>query len=298
MPSNPMQKKVRNSFLLGILTMLLIAILIGAIVFFLVIQPKQKKEEEEKKQIVTVYRLKSGENVRKDDEILINMLETTEVTVDNLNTDFLVPPLPQAYRSKIDLTEGTILTQSMVYEPEEIDPSERYMEYNIMTMPTSLQIGDVVDVRVRLTNAQDFIILSQKEVKQIIGQTIGFYVTEEEILILNSAIVETYIMPGAEIYLSVYTSPFNQKEATGTYMPTNEVIALINMDPNIVQTAKEKLVALYSLAGVQDARVQINEAKNKYEEDIKTNVETGMQQQIQAARQARENYLSGLSEED
>lgn len=295
MPANPMQKKVRNSYLLGILTMLLIAILIGAIVYFLVIQPKQKKEEEEQKQIVTVYRLRPGENVRKDDEILISMLETTEVTVDTLNTDFLVPPLLTSYRSKIDMTEGTILTHSMVYQPEEVDPSERYMEYNVMTMPTSLQIGDIVDIRVRLSNAQDFIVLSQKEVKQIVGQTIGFYVTEEEILILNSAIVETYIMPGSELYFAVYTSPDNQVEATGTYMPTNEVIALINMDPNIVQTAKEKLVTLYSQAGVQDARVQINDAKNKYEDEEKqANVETGMQQQIQAARQARENYLSEI----
>ena len=39
MVANPMQRKVRNSFLLGILVMLIITILIGAIVFLLVIKP-------------------------------------------------------------------------------------------------------------------------------------------------------------------------------------------------------------------------------------------------------------------
>ena len=50
MPSNPMQRKVRNSFLLGVLVMLLIAALIGAAIYLLVIKPKVDKEKEEASQ--------------------------------------------------------------------------------------------------------------------------------------------------------------------------------------------------------------------------------------------------------
>ena len=57
MATNPMQRKARNSFLLGMLVMLLIA---GVIIAFLFIQlmNKTKKEQEELKLSTNVYVLK------------------------------------------------------------------------------------------------------------------------------------------------------------------------------------------------------------------------------------------------
>ncbi len=54
MATNPMQRKARNSFLLGMLVMLLIA---GVIIAFLFIQlmNKTKKEQEELKLSTNVY---------------------------------------------------------------------------------------------------------------------------------------------------------------------------------------------------------------------------------------------------
>ena len=54
MATNPMQRKARNSFLLGMFVTLLIA---GVIIAFLFIQLKQKtdKENEEKKASVQAY---------------------------------------------------------------------------------------------------------------------------------------------------------------------------------------------------------------------------------------------------
>ena len=58
MPSNPMQRKVRNSFIAGIFVMLLIVLIVGAAVFFLIVKPKMDKAKEEEQQIAYVYRLK------------------------------------------------------------------------------------------------------------------------------------------------------------------------------------------------------------------------------------------------
>ena len=51
MPSNPMQRKVRNSFILGVSVMLGITILIGVIAFFLVIKPKMDAAQKEAERI-------------------------------------------------------------------------------------------------------------------------------------------------------------------------------------------------------------------------------------------------------
>ena len=54
MATNPMQRKARNSFLLGMLLMLIIA---GVIIAFLAMQliNKMKEENQEKLEMVSVY---------------------------------------------------------------------------------------------------------------------------------------------------------------------------------------------------------------------------------------------------
>ena len=294
MTANPMQRKVRNSFLLGVLIMLVIAIAAGTAIYFLVIQPKLEEEkEEDNKPVAKVYRLKAGMDVVSGEEITADMLEITEIPVSTTATDFVTSPI-FGYKSKIALTGGTVLTYSMLYE-EELDDTLRYVEYNMITMPVTVNVGDYIDIRLRLSNGQDLIVISKADIKNIIGQTVGLTLTEEEILILNSAIVESYIMTGSELYMASYVEPGMQTAAVNTYVPTDEVINLINVNENIVTIAKEKLASQYMSIG-SEVRGKINNTKSQYAEDAKSNVENGMQQQIQAARAARESYLSELEE--
>ena len=308
MSANPMQRKVRNSFLLGILVSLLIAILVVTVLFFVLIKPKLDKEREIEEQLyVYAYRLKPGINVKSGEEITSGMVESVEIPVETTITDFIPSKMQlpdgtltdmvftDGYKSKIELTEGTILTYNMLFEEEQTPNSLRYIEYNMITMPTMLNIGDYVDVRLRLPNGQDLVVTSKKEVMNLYGQTVGFNLKEEEILILNSAIVEAYIMMGsAELYLATYVEPGIQEAAIYTYMPTNEVITLINMDENIVSTARNSLAALYSKQGVADVRGQINSSTGQFYEDSKENIQEGIKAQIEAAKKAREDYLSEL----
>ncbi len=49
----------------------------------------------------------------------------------------------------------------MSTEDEDIENSLRYMEYNMITMPTTLEEGDYIDIRLRLPNSQDLIVISK-----------------------------------------------------------------------------------------------------------------------------------------
>lgn len=306
MPSNPMQRKVRNSFLLGVLVMLVIAILIGAIVYLVVIKPKADKEKADTTQYDYVYRLKSGKSVNSGEEITGSMVEAVEIPVTTNNTDFIRAKrtdqtgklvdvaFTSGYKSKVALKEGTILTKSMLMstEDEDIENSLRYMEYNMITMPTTLEEGDYIDIRLRLPNSQDLIVISKKSIVSIYNQTVGFNLTEDEILLLNSAIVESYKMTSSELYLAKYVEPGMQEKSVYTYSPSEEVVNLIQSNPNIVATARESIANKYLNSG--NIRNPINSALSQYAEDAKFNVESGMQQQITNAKQARESYLSGL----
>ena len=307
MVANPMQRKVRNSFLLGILVMLIITILIGAIIFIAVIKPIMD-ENDDYQLCVNVYRLKAGIYVKSGEEITSDMVESVEIPVQTETTDFIPSKMKSStgelrdisfdngYKSKLDLAGGTILTYSMLYEGDETPNSLRYVEYNMITMPTILDMGSYIDIRLRLPNGQDLIVVSKKEIVNLYDQTIGLNLTEEEILILNSAIVEAYIMKGsAELYMTTYVEPGLQEAAIYTYMPTNEVITLINMDENIVTAARTELATLYSKQGVVDIRGQLNNSTSQYGAEAKYNIEAGVQQQIEAAKQAREDYLSELN---
>ena len=306
MPSNPIQRKVRNSFLLGVLVMLVIAILIGAIVYLVVIKPKADKEKADATQYDYVYRLKSGKSVNSGEEITGSMVEAVEIPVTTNNTDFIRAKrtdqtgklvdvaFTSGYKSKVALKEGTILTKSMLMstEDEDIENSLRYMEYNMITMPTTLEEGDYIDIRLRLPNSQDLIVISKKSIVSIYNQTVGFNLTEDEILLLNSAIVESYKMTSSELYLAKYVEPGMQEKSVYTYSPSEEVVNLIQSNPNIVATARESIANKYLNSG--NIRNPINSALSQYAEDAKFNVESGMQQQITNAKQARESYLSGL----
>ncbi len=306
MPSNPMQRKVRNSFLLGVLVMLVIAILIGAIVYLVVIKPKADKEKADATQYDYVYRLKSGKSVNSGEEITGSMVEAVEIPVTTNNTDFIRAKrtdqtgklvdvaFTSGYKSKVALKEGTILTKSMLMstEDEDIENSLRYMEYNMITMPTTLEEGDYIDIRLRLPNSQDLIVISKKSIVSIYNQTVGFNLTEDEILLLNSAIVESYKMTSSELYLAKYVEPGMQEKSVYTYSPSEEVVNLIQSNPNIVATARESIANKYLNSG--NIRNPINSALSQYAEDAKFNVESEMQQQITNAKQARESYLSGL----
>jgi len=310
MPSNPMQRKARNAFLLGLLVMLLIILVGGAVAFFLVIDPKLKEEKKEKEQIYAIaYRIKENKEVKSGEEISENVLEKVEIPVasEKVKTDFVkISDLTREfqdedgefytenkYKSKVNLKEGTILTYSMLYEKEKMQDSLRYVEYNMITMPTTLDIGNYIDIRLRLPNAQDLIVITKKEIVNIYDTTVGLYLTEEEIVLLNSAIVEAYIMTSSELYMATYVEPGMQGQAIYTYSPTAEVVALIQSNQNIVFEAREAIVNRYNGSGA--VRNPINNSLGQYAEEAKGNVEQGMQEQIEAARKAREDYLSELN---
>lgn len=310
MAMNPMQRKANNSFLLGILITLLIT---GLIIAFLIYQISNLNSQIEEENALKVYAyvvtdtIMSGETI---DDSKIEYVETTLGGVDTsdivttLNTGTATDPTTgleetvYTQKAKVDLSPGTVLTNSLLYEDEALTSDVRNQEYNVITIPSQLKTGNYIDVRLRTPDGRDLIVVSHKQVTipQIEGvdstNCIWINLSEEEILMMSCAIVESYEMNGAMLYATRYVEPGIQEAAIPTYEPNEETITLIDNDPNIVQEAKNELITRYN-ANSDTIRPGIQNATNN--EDAEDNVVDKTQDEISNLQEEREAYIDSLS---
>lgn len=356
MATNPMQRKARNSFLLGMLITLVIA---GAIIALLFIQLKnyKEKEQEEKANSVKVWVL--GQDVISGQVITNDMLtqqvinknvvptnafgnidvlnnysledkEGNEIVTEyknNNSTMYLVKDntkyeLKQEDATgsyyieknrekeyvelatvpviaKVDMNKNTVLTTEMVSKSNEKTTDDlRKVEYNVLTLPSQLQTGEYIDVRLALPSGQDYIVVSKKQVEipQVSGvdvaDTIWLKLTEDEIITMNNAIVDSARALGSVLKVTIYTEAGIQEAATPTYVPSREVAQLIQNNPNIVQESKNILINRYS--NNSDTRNNaLNSAINTGDEG-EENLKTKVEESITNSKENRQKYLQSL----
>ena len=165
----------------------------------------------------------------------------------------------------------------------------------MVILPSQLEKGETVDIRLRLPSGEDYIVLSKKYVKQTDSETIWIDVSEEEILTMSNAVVEAYRMEGSLLYATTYIDAGLQNAATPTYIVSQEVISLMNSNPNITVTAMNALSQRYTEAA-RNQRNVINNALNGYADEGLQNIETKIEEEIEKQKTARQQYVDGLSE--
>ncbi len=298
MTTNPMQRKANNYLLIGVLVTLLITGTIIAILFLQLnkLNTQIKEQEANMKKVYVVSKdIKSGESVSVSD---LKSISVTKDAVPSNSVD--ITTLTEETIAKIELKSGMILTSNMIDEVSSQTTDDlRIQEYNTVELPTQIENGDYIDIRLRLPNGTDYIVVSKKkvEIPTINGvdslNTIRINVAEQEILLMSNAIVESYLVPGSKLYVTTYTEPGMQGTATPTYLPSSEVVTLMNADPNIVAVAKNELFTRYnSTSGV--IRGNIVNSINAHAAEGQANVESGVQDEITKAREQRQSYLEAL----
>lgn len=318
MAKNPMQKKAQNSFLLGMLITLLIT---GIIIALLVLQLTKmtKEQNEEQANLKTVYvvsqDIASGESVTTD-KLRTQIVDGTTVPSNALTLDALEEKT-NIYDeegklvkkvdviSKIDLKQGTIITLDMITESSELAADLRKQEYNMIMLPSQLESGQYIDIRLRLPNGMDYIVVSHKQVTipEIGGapsiSTISLNVSETEILTLSCAIVECYKIEGSILYANKYVEPGLQTAATVTYIPNDDTITLISKDPNCIINAANAIIERYNNSAIKNSvRNPINSGLNENADLATENAVTNMEEELQKAQEEREKYLESLGMSD
>ena len=293
MAVNPMQRKARQSFLLGMLLMLVIAAIVVGILFMQIMNMKEAENQTAaaSKQVYALRSdIKSGQPITTADlvaQTVVTNLSTSEIATGADLTENTV--------AKIDLGQGTILTQSMIVESDEtVQDSLRVQELNMLTLPADLETNDYIDIRLVFPNGQDYIVVSKKRVIQSTETTVFVKLSEEEILTMSNAIVESYITEGSLLYATKYVDPGIQNASAPTYTVSKEVLDLIDTNPNVTVDAKNALYARY----VGENRNQINNVISPNMDDYTANVQEKFDEQIKTAQEERNRYIETLGGTD
>lgn len=313
---NPLEKKARSSFIKG----LLIAGLIGIIVIvILTVQIFKMRGEEnqriasQKNVVIIKQDIKSGEEITSD--MLLTVKANSEVASTGAMTMADFSTLSTAtddagntanlrVLAKIDISAKTVITEDMLSTEETAVSNDlRQQEYNMIVLPSTLADGDTIDIRLRLPNGADYIVLSKKKVKladlngAVSATTILINVTEDQILTMSAAIVDAYKILGSKLYATKYTDPGLQAVATATYIPSNDTINLIDKDPNIVTTARNALITRYN-ENYSTYRTGIQSTINSIESSTQqSRVESGTSSETATQQSERKTYLDSLAGE-
>ena len=360
MATNPMQRKARNSFLLGMLVMLLISGVI-IVLLFMLLSNKIKKEQEELKASVKAYVLNqdvsSGQVITTDmltlqtvNKKLVPSNATSDISLienyaledkegneiytkydkdnnaklyikkdnreyevhkeDETDNYYIMKNNNKEYLelnsvpliAKVTMKKNTLLTTELLSKSDNVVQDDvRKQEYNMVVLPMDLATGDYIDIRVMFPNGQDFIVVSKKEVEiPIIGDidsedTIWINLSEDEILHMSCAIVDSAQVTGAKIYATKYTEAGMQNAATPTYPVNESTSKLLQSDPNIVQKAMDKILARYNNGNSAELRNNyINSAINSQGTQAQSNLETNMEESITNSKNSRKEYLDSL----
>lgn len=314
MAKNPMQRKAQNSFLLGMLITLLIT---GIIIALLILQLTKLTKEQKKAEVnvKTVYvvadDIKSGDAITEDKIVtkqvdgttvpqnaltLTELEEKTNVLDENGNLIKKIEVI-----AKINLLQGTVITTDMIAEKGELAADLRKQEYNMFVIPSQLTTGQYVDVRLRLPNGKDYIVVSHKRITipdyegTLSVNTVSLDLSEVEILTLSCAIVESYKISGSLLYVNQYIEPGLQTAATTTYIPDDDTINLIHRDPNCVEEARQELFKRNNDAANKGAvRNPINSGLNENSEQATDNAVNALKEELQRAQEERQKYLESL----
>ena len=351
MATNPMQRKARNSFLLGMLLMLIIC---GLVIAFLFLQLKNYQDKE--KAVIKVKIAVLSEDVKAGQIITSDMLTKKDIdktlipenaigdstTLENYslqdkegnevsskmedgeNTLYLTKNNTEYKLQKDDsgsyyiernnnkeyvqlnnvpvvakvfMKKNTVLTRDTISKGNNTTSDDvRKQEYNVIVLPTQIQTGDYVDIRLSMPNGQDYIVVSKKSIELPVidgvdsESTIWLNLSEDEILSMNSAIVDAAKIQGTKLYATTYTEPGIQNAATPTYTTSKEVLKQIADDPNIVEKAKNELANRYN----QSMRETIDNAIQSDADKNEGSLATKIQESITKTQEERKKYLDAL----
>lgn len=161
-------------------------------------------------------------DVVQGETITPDMLQTTTIHINTVpsgaytSTGAVVGQI-----AKYNIVRNSAAVASMVSD-KIISQDMRIQEINAVKLPTDLMVNDFIDIRLMYPSGVEYIVLAQKQVTKIVGNTIWMDMTEEDTLILNSAIVDSYLTDGTKLYAVRYTDPTTQIKLDGEEQAMNQ----------------------------------------------------------------------------
>ena len=139
---------------------------------------------------------------------------------------------------KVPLVNGVPLTKSLFMD-EIISDDVRDVDLVLSRRTVGLAVGDYIDINITMPYGDDYIVIPKKRIYAVNESSVKVYLTREQWHTYQGALVDYYLNMsyGATIYAQKYVEPGLQAEATPYYAVPDNVLAVIQKDPNVVDAA-------------------------------------------------------------
>ena len=109
----------------------------------------------------------------------------------------------------------TIISDALfLQDSDNLSVDLRSREFNMISLPSTLVEGDYIDIRILYPPGEDYLVVAGKEVvgtgANADSNSIFLELDEEEIVRMSSAIIESYIADGINVYATKYINPDEQ----------------------------------------------------------------------------------------
>lgn len=146
------------------------------------------------------------------------------------------------HKALVDIPAGMHILKNMIAE-EAMDDSKREVEFSLNLAGENIKEGDYTDIRLRYPNGEDYIVVSKSCISRI--DTVKGYLylklSPDEIHLMSSALVDCFLKSGTYLYTTKYIAASYQEPSFVTYTPNEDVLSLIQQDPNVLEAARDYL---------------------------------------------------------
>lgn len=241
-----LKRSTKQTILVAIISFIVIGLAFGIAYILNVrqIENRYKTKLNEKEIVIT-------QNTKQVYVAKSKIIRGKEIKLDNVKRKEVLSSQPEGSYIKekdinsiavVDIEKDTQILKSMITSSE-IESGLRESEYNMFYLSNNLKENDVVDIRILFPNGEDYVVLSKKSLRNlsINNNDCYLWLSNSEISMISSAIIDAYLEKGAKLYTVKYIEPTIQEATCITYQPTNAAIAAMKKDPNILNTATNAL---------------------------------------------------------
>ncbi len=204
---NQIKKKMLIGFGLGLLIGVVVA---GVAITYSVVTVKGYREGTSK-EFIEKYQQEVScftREVRQGEKINDDMVDNVRVHINNVPENIESGSIVGQV-AKYNIPKNIPIVKGMITE-QLIAKDLRQVESNVLLMPSDAVEGDIVDIRLMYPNGTDFVVATEIQINKINETTSYFDVTEEELLLLDSAIVDSFLYTGTKLYAVRYVEPDSQ----------------------------------------------------------------------------------------
>lgn len=203
--------QIRKRLIYGILIGVGIGVIGIVITIVLAVRTVNSYKEGTNKEYIANYTTEVvmlNKDVIQGETVTDDMLTTARVHISSVPAD-LAGYSAVGKIAKYNIPANTPIINSMFGE-NIVSVDERIQEVSSVMLPTGLTEGEYIDIKIKMASGLEYVVIPQIKVEKIYGTTIWLYLDEEELYLLNSAIVDTYLNDGVTLYGVRYVDPTTQ----------------------------------------------------------------------------------------